>query len=308
MLLTEIMLVAVTYFSLWLYRQLFAKKYYLIYFTTGACTWLLFLIARTAFQFYYLQHEPRFKGNSFTDIFLNNITFVIVYFLFLTSCKFFKDGYIEQQFEIEKRQQQLAAEVNNLKSQIAPHFLFNTLNNLYGLAVDRSPKLPDLMLRMSDLLRHSLYETQKPLVLLDKEINVLKSYIELERVRLEDDLKMEFDNAVPENSTHQIAPLILIVFVENAFKHAKFIRSDAVDIYIKCTLEYDWFSITIRNNYNREREGPGNGIGLANVKRRLEVLYPNRQHQLTIIKDEVFFTVYLQLQLVNNFNELSHGA
>ena len=71
---------------------------------------------------------------------------------------------LAQQFEAEKKEQQLMAEVNNLKSQIAPHFLFNTLNNLYGLAVDKSDKLPDLMLRLSDLLRHSLYETQKPLV------------------------------------------------------------------------------------------------------------------------------------------------
>ena len=115
-----------------------------------------------------------FKGNTFTDIFLNNITVVIVYFLFITSCKYFKDGYITQQFEAERKQQQLMAEVNNLKSQIAPHFLFNTLNNLYGLAVEKSDKLPDLMLRLSDLLRHSLYETQKPLVSINDEINVLK--------------------------------------------------------------------------------------------------------------------------------------
>ena len=93
------------------------------------------------------------------------------------------------------------AEVNNLKSQIAPHFLFNTLNNLYGLAVDKSDKLPDLMLRLSDILRHSLYETQKPVVALNDEINVLKSYIKLESLRLEDDLKLEFDNSVPEDAS-----------------------------------------------------------------------------------------------------------
>jgi two-component system sensor histidine kinase LytS len=132
------------------------------------------------------------------DIFLNNITIVIVCFLFITTCKYFKDGYITQQFEAEKKQQQLVAEVNNLKSQIAPHFLFNTLNNLYGLAVEKSDKLPGLMLRLSDLLRHSLYETQKPFVSMNDEIDVLKSYIQLETVRLEDDLQLEFDNTVAE--------------------------------------------------------------------------------------------------------------
>ena len=112
------------------------------------------------------------------------------------------------------------------------------------------------MLRLSDLLRHSLYETQKPLVPINDEMNVLKSYIELETVRLEDDLKLEFENNVPPDAPYLIAPLILIVFMENAFKHAKFVQSAAVNIYIKTTLEDEWFALTIRNNYNRERESP----------------------------------------------------
>ena len=301
MLLSEILFVAITYFTLWLYRRLCVKKKYLVYFFVGATTWILYLYGRTVFQFYYLQNAPGFQRNDFADIFFNNIAVVIVYFLFITSCKYFKDGYIHQQFEAERKEQQLMAEINNLKSQIAPHFLFNTLNNLYGLAVEKSNRLPDLMLRLSDLLRHSLYEGQRPLVPVNDEINLLKSYIELESVRLEDDLKLEFDNKVSQEAPYQIAPLILIVFMENAFKHAKFVQSAAVNIEIKTTLKDDWFNLTIRNNYNKEREGSANGIGLTNVKRRLELLYPNSQHQLTIIKDEIFYTVYLQLQLVKQF-------
>ena len=297
MLLSEIMLVAFTYFTLWLYRRLFEKKKYLIYFTAGTVTWILFLYVRTHFQFYYLRDAPGFQRNSFTDIFINNITFVIVFFLFVTSCKYFKDGFITQQFEAERKQQQLAAEVNNLKSQIAPHFLFNTLNNLYGLAVEKSDKLPALMLRLSDLLRHSLYETQKPLIPINEEMDVLKSYIDLETVRLEDDLKLEFHNGVPEDAPYEIAPLILIVFIENAFKHAKFVQSAAVNIEIKTTLEDGWFNMTVRNNYNKEKQSSASGIGLTNVKRRLEVLYPNQQYNLTIVTDEVFYTVYLHLKL-----------
>ena len=298
MLLSETIFVSITYYTLWLYRRLFGKKKYLVYFLVGAGSWILYLYARTVFQFYYLENAPGFQRNSFADIFFNNIAVVMVYFLFITACKYFKDGYISQQFEAERKEQQLMAEINNLKSQIAPHFLFNTLNNLYGLAVERSNKLPDLMLRLSDFLRHSLYEAQRPLVPLNDEINVLKSYIELERMRLEDDLQLEFDNTVSPEAPYQIAPLILIVFMENAFKHAKFVQSAAVNIEIKTTLEADWFGLTIRNNYNKERETSANGIGLTNVKRRLEVLYPNQQHQLTIIKDDIFYTVYLQLQLV----------
>jgi hypothetical protein len=297
MLIGDAMLVAVSYFTLWLYKRLFDGKKQWLYFVAGTLSWLLYLWGRTMFQLYYLKNEPGFKNNKFVDIFINNITVVIVFFLFLTACKYVKDAYIAQQFEAEKKEQQLLAEVNNLKSQIAPHFLFNTLNNLYGLSVDKSDKLPELMLRLSDLLRHSLYETQKPLLLLTEELNVLKSYIDLETVRLEDDLKLEFDNSVPSNSTYEIAPLILIVFVENAFKHAKFVQGVPVEIYIKATLENNCFNLTIKNNYNNEKQDSVNGIGLANVNRRLQVLYPGK-YQLNFSKEDDYFTVDLQLQLV----------
>jgi hypothetical protein len=297
MLLSELFFIAVAYFTLWLYRRLFQKQKYLAYFTIGTVSWVAYLYSRTVFQFYYLKNAPGFQGSSFTDMFINNITVVLVYFLFLTSCKYFKDGFIAQQFDAERKQRQLVAEVNNLKSQIAPHFLFNTLNNLYGLSVHQPDKLPQLLLRLSQLLRHSLYETQKPLVPLTDEINVLKSYIELERLRLEDDLKFEFVNGVSEGSGYMIAPLILIVFMENAFKHAKSVQSAAVDIYIKTTLEKNWFTLTVRNNYNKENRASLNGIGLTNVTRRLEVLYPDRKHQLSIIKDDIYYTVNLQLEL-----------
>ena len=244
-----------------------------------------------------MQNEPAFRRNSFTDIFFNNVTIVIVSFLFVTACKYFKDGYISQQLEAEKKAQHLLAEVNNLKSQIAPHFLFNTLNNLYGLAVEKSDKLPPLMLQLSDLLRHSLYETQKPLVGISEEIELMKSYCQLERVRLEDDLQLEFADRIPPNSPYQIAPLLLIVFIENAFKHAKFVQLPPVRIEIETRLEDDWFSLTVRNNYNPKNVQSVHGIGLSNVKRRLELLYPNGKHQLTIISDEIYFSVYLQLQL-----------
>lgn len=274
----------------------------------GSTCWLLYLYGRTEFQFYYLQNEPGFRSNTFTDIFLNNLTVVIVYFLFITACKYFKDGYISEHFEAEKKQQQLIAEVNNLKSQIAPHFLFNTLNNLYGLAVDKSDKLPDLMLRLSDLLRHSLYETQKPWVRLNDELNVLKSYIELESIRLEGNLRLSFDNEVPQSAQHHIAPLILIVFIENAFKHAKLVPSEAVSIYIKTTIEDNWFTLIVKNNYNTTKEHSENGIGLINVKRRLEVIYPNFQHQLDFNRDGSFFTVTLGLKLINNLDDKQNGV
>jgi hypothetical protein len=299
MLYSELFFIAIVYITIELYRRLFEIRKYLSYFLIGTGLWILYLYARTQFQFGYLKHEPSFKGASFFNMLLSNITSVVVGFLFITACKYFKDGYIKQQWEAEKQQRQLLAEVNNLKSQIAPHFLFNTLNNLYGLAVEKSDKLPRLMLQLSDLLRHSLYQTQKPLVPITEEIKVLESYIQLESVRLEESLNLQFENSVPPTATHQIAPLLLIVFVENAFKHAKLVQAEPVNIFIQTTLEENWFSLTVKNNYDLEQEHSKDGIGLINVKRRLEVLYPNWQHQLVIQKDENFFTTILELQLVN---------
>ena len=295
MLLSELLFVGAAYFTLWLYRRLFARKKYTLYFSIGTVTWILYLLGRTIFQFWYLRNERGFQNNSFPDIFFNNIAIVLGFFVLITVSKYFKDGFISQQFEAEKRQQQLLAEVNNLKSQIAPHFLFNTLNNLYGLAVDKSEKLPDLMLRLSDLLRHSLYDAQKPLVPVSEEIAVLKSYTQLESIRLENNLELKFDNAVPGDSPFCIAPLILIVFVENAFKHSKLIQQGAINIYISTAMENDIFTLVVRNNYNKEKENESGGIGLANVKRRLDVLYP--EHHLAIDLDGEFYTVALQLRL-----------
>jgi two-component system sensor histidine kinase LytS len=296
MLLSEVLFVGMTYFTLWLYRRVFEKQKYLAYFLLGTVSWILYLYGRTGFQFFYLAKAPGFDPNSFNDIIFNNLTVVVVFFSFITACKYFKDGFIAQHFEAARKQQQLLAEVNNLKAQIAPHFLFNTLNNLYGLSVEKSDKLPNLMLRLSDLLRHSLYETQKPLVSITEEINVAKSYVDLESIRLEDDLKLKFDNRVPVGAPYQIAPLLLIVFVENAFKHSRLVQLAAVQIEITAMLEGDMFTLNIKNNYNKERKTSSkNGIGLTNVKRRLEVLYP--QHQLAINKDDLFFTVNLQVQL-----------
>jgi two-component system sensor histidine kinase LytS len=295
MLLSELFFVGATYFTLWLYRRLFTRKKYAVYFSIGTITWILYLLGRTVFQFWYLRNEPAFRNNSFTDIFFNNIAIALGFLVLITVSKYFKDGFISQQFEAEKKQQQLLAEVNNLKSQIAPHFLFNTLNNLYGLAVDKSEKLPDLMLRLSDLLRHSLYDAQKPLVSIAEEIAVLKSYTQLESIRLENNLELKFDNAVPDDSPFCIAPLILIVFVENAFKHSKLVQGAAVNIYISTAMENDIFTLVVRNNYNKKNESEKGGIGLTNVKRRLDVLYP--EHHLAIDRDEEFYTIALQLKL-----------
>ena len=121
-------------------------------------------------------------------------------------------------------------------------------------------------------------------------------------------MQLEFNNTIPEGAHYEIAPLLLIVFIENAFKHAKFVRSQPVNIYIETSLVDDWFNLKVRNNYNKERQSSSIGIGLTNVKRRLELLYPEKRHNLTIIMDDLFYTVYLQLRLSKTIQRVAQNG
>jgi LytS/YehU family sensor histidine kinase len=161
------------------------------------------------------------------------------------------------------------------------------------------------MLRLSDLLRHSLYETQKPAVSIHEEIDMVKSYIALESLRLEDDLELAFNNSIAEDAPYEISPLILIVFIENAFKHARFVKTGPIIIRIDMKLEKGRFNLLTTNNFNDDKQLSSGGLGLTNVRRRLEVLYPDDQHHLTISRDSGHFVVNLQLQL--NRKELAHS-
>jgi LytS/YehU family sensor histidine kinase len=196
---------------------------------------------------------------------------------------------------------QMESELQHLKAQISPHFLFNTMNNFYGLAVERSDKLPGLMVRLSHLLRYSLYETQAPSVPLSREIDQLQDYIALEKIRLEDNLDFQFDLQIAENCAVKIAPLILIVFVENAFKHAKNVQDDCIRIKINLSVSDEGtLRFEVTNNCLRGEPHPFlemQGIGLENVRKRLDVLYPGDLHQLTTEKKGDTFRINLIVHL-----------
>jgi LytS/YehU family sensor histidine kinase len=198
----------------------------------------------------------------------------------------------------EKKHKDKEAELQLLKGQLNPHFLFNTLNNLYGLSVLKSDKLPNLMLKLSDLLRYSLYETKEKLVLLENEVKYIENYISLEKIRLEDQTKIEFTKS--GNFTNKkIAPMLLIVYVENAFKHLD-LTSENSSVIIEIKLKGNQFLFNCKNtcdvSANNNLEKGKSGIGLQNAKKRLDLIYPNN-HQLKIKKDTENYTVNLTLDL-----------
>jgi hypothetical protein len=192
-------------------------------------------------------------------------------------------------------------ELRHLKAQLNPHFLFNTLNNLYGLSVAESKKLPDLMLKLSDLLRYSLYDTSQHYVPLQKEIDYLTNYVELERIRLSGN--SDIDLIIEGDTTeHFIAPLLMIVFIENAFKHFSAAKGETAFVHIRLSVNEDGLHLNIQNSVDPgfmpvpsiKRKG---GLGLENARQRLDLIYPG-QYLLKINKNPDSFETDLIIELI----------
>jgi LytS/YehU family sensor histidine kinase len=191
------------------------------------------------------------------------------------------------------------SELQLLQSQLSPHFLFNTLNNIYGHSLYAPDKVPALILKLSDLLRYAIYDTKEMFVPLRDELSYLNNYIEFEKVRLGERLCLRSN--LPEiQDSHgiRIAPMLLIVFIENAFKHSKNNTEDKVFIDIRMELGASFIDFKVKNaTAGQAIPGPGNkhsGFGLATVRKRLHLLYPNT-HSLTIRETGQEFEVFLKL-------------
>ncbi len=191
-------------------------------------------------------------------------------------------------------------ELHLLQSQLSPHFLFNTLNNLYGISINQHEKVPSLLLRLSDLLRYSVYDAKELFVPLKDELNYINNYIEFEKIRIGERLELKTDIEEITNANIKIAPMLLIVFIENAFKHSKNTNDEKIFIEMSLKSAANSILFSIRNSYTKSKESnvPGiknSGFGLDNVKKRLELLYPN-EHDLKIENDEKGYSVMLRLK------------
>lgn len=179
-------------------------------------------------------------------------------------------------------------ELHYLKMQIHPHFLFNTLNTIYGFALKQSKQTPDIILKLSNLLDYILYQINKPRVSLKEELMHIEEYIDLERIRFQDSLKVSSEiNEIAEGK--QIAPMLLIPFVENAFKHGHIING-FLNVDIKVELTGNQLFFFIKNTIIPEEVNSNDkGIGLENIKKRLELHYPNNYNLTQEIRDNWYF-------------------
>ncbi|MFS4417898.1 sensor histidine kinase [Maribacter sp. 2307ULW6-5] len=196
----------------------------------------------------------------------------------------------------EKERENLKTELAFLRSQISPHFLFNVLNNVIALARANSPKLEPTILKLSSFMQYMLYETDDEKVLIKSEADYLQSYIDLQKLRFGDRLSLKV-NLYLQEDWHTLEPMLLIPFVENAFKHGTGIIEDPI-IEVSLAAADNLLVFKVRNKFVEKDQAKDktSGIGLANVKRRLQLLYGTR-HNLKIETNDVWYSVLLQIKL-----------
>jgi two-component system LytT family sensor kinase len=277
------------------------KKFILYTFYAGVfivCAVLMTVVF--GFVFFYnleFQQMPALTKNS--GVILVCVLLIIA---LASAFKILKDTYksldekktLENKF-LQTQLQLKEQELRFLKMQIHPHFLFNTLNTLYGLSLKKSEKAPEMILKLSNLLDYILYQVDKPLVLLKDEINHIEDYISLEKSRFQDSLKIMFNKNIIDDKL-EIAPMLLLPFVENAFKHGAQIDG-IVNVLISLKVDENELNFTIKNSAI-SKENSKKGIGLDNIKKRLEMFYP-AQHFLEVLQEEKVFIVNFKIPIRN---------
>ncbi len=222
---------------------------------------------------------------------------VYTYLIYALSVKLFKDLVVQRTRGAHLEKENIQLEFDFLKAQVNPHFLFNTLNNIYSFSIQAPDRVPGTLLKLADLMRYTLYQTEAPLVPLSQELSFLRSYVELQRIRHEDDTPLSFEvHGTPGTLT--IAPLLLIVFVENAFKHGPQASAQRGWVRIRATVENGQLRFEVSNSTHAppEQTEERGGVGLTNAQRRLNLLYPDR-HQLTRKQEADSYHVLLLLDL-----------
>jgi len=185
-------------------------------------------------------------------------------------------------------------ELLHLQSQVNPHFFFNTLNNLYGLVGKDPKKAQDLILKLSDMMRYSIYDGEREYVTLEEEVAYLKNYIELHKMRYHKTIDVEFKEDIKKQEI-QIMPLLFILLLENAFKHGVENLRESAFVQIDLEANEKDVHFTVINNFDASEKEAESGIGLKNLKRRLELAYPDN-HSLSLKKDGNIYKAQLSLK------------
>jgi LytS/YehU family sensor histidine kinase len=213
--------------------------------------------------------------------------------------KLLKRWWVKQKEAAQAAREKANVELQLLKAQIHPHFLFNSLNNIYSFALEGSPKAPEMIKKLSGLLQYMLYGCKQALVPLEKEIEMIEDYIALEKIRYGERLKIEI-GIEHCNNHHLISPLLLIPFVENSFKHGTSRMLTHPTVMLNCIVSDRVLYFKLSNTKPSQAEeislNGNRGLGLKNVRKRLELLYPGK-HELQIMDNPTSYTVWLKINL-----------
>lgn len=291
----------VVYVNILFIIPVFLKKKRYFEYASILITFLLIITPIKASIFFYIFNKQTLNTLSFSHYQLFILTSNVFFIIMSTIFHIIVDWQRTQQNMNILALKTTQSELNFLKTQINPHFLFNTLNNLYAQTLTKSDNAPETVLKLSEIMRYMLYDCNEAKVDLQKEVNYIYNYIALEKLRLSNQYLVNF-NIQGDPSNYTISPLLFTPFIENAFKHGitKSIESGFIDINL--LIESDYMTFTIKNSIGqlsqptsirKERSG---GIGLENVKRRLAILYP-KQHELDVKQTDNNYQVILKLKL-----------
>jgi two-component system LytT family sensor kinase len=291
-------LMILTYVHLWyLLPQFYSKKKYVAY---GISVFVILLLT-TLFRFIIGWEIVRIVGwemsNEFTPNYFVGMMVTGLFIILITlPLRLIENYFKKEELEKELKTQQLEAELRFLKAQVNPHFLFNALNNIYSLSFTNSSQTPEMILKLSDMMSYMLYDCKTKKVKITNEINYLHNFIALQQLKKEGELNVVFLTQGDFSGIH-ITPMLFIPFFENAFKHGNL--EDTKNGWLQSEMKVANGSLYffIKNTTLKEKtKSEKGGVGLENVKARLNLLYPNR-HILKVEKKEGIFEVQLEIQL-----------
>ena len=268
-------------------KGFFEKKKYIHYFAS-----IVLIVAVSGllieFVFITIARDPGSHINGFA------VAFVLI--VITSGLKYYIQGLRQRYLIQETEFKQVKTELALLKSQIQPHFFFNTLNNLYALSLDKSDRVPEVIIALSELMRYILDSSKKKEVPLAEEVKFVENYLGLEKLRFTESADIRF-NVLGDTSGKKIAPMLFIPFVENSFKHGMMEPQRNGYVHVSLTIRESELEFIVENSKSdlvQRREKSSNQLGLKNVKRTLELLYP-KTHRLTILDEEKRYRVELKL-------------
>lgn len=296
--------ISASYINLYyLIPRFMLHKRYLLY--AILCTLTIIIVTVIFLCVQYVIHHILLKEEYLenTVYLFFHISFYCLFLMFISTQFYFMRRWMNMQdvqIKLQEADKQKAmSELKALKAQINPHFFFNALNNIYSLSLEKNPKTPSTILKLSELMSYILYESQAERVSVKKEVEFIENYIELEKSRFEDSLDITFTADSTGFENLQIAPLLFIAFIENAFKHSGCENGTIPRITISIhSPESPLLTLHVENTINKAAaiKSGNSGVGLENVKQRLALIYPGR-HQLNITETETLFIVDLTITL-----------